>query len=133
MISAAIAALLLSAASPAAPASTPITPTLHVSIGTGYCDRAFVPGTNTRGANPCYLVFGVLAALRYGVLEAGRKARPVQTGLAPDYVLAVIVGGALVCETRHSPRSRSGQCRCCSAAHRRGDKCDRAIGKSDRC
>ena len=71
MIPAAIAALLLSAANPAPPASASITPTLHASIGTGYCDRAFVPGTDTRGANPCYLVFGLQAALRYGVIEAG--------------------------------------------------------------
>jgi hypothetical protein len=68
---AAIAALMLSAASPAASVSTPVTPTLHVSIGTGYCDRATVPGTDDRSGNPCYLFFGVQGALRYGLLEAG--------------------------------------------------------------
>jgi hypothetical protein len=73
MIPAAIAALLLSAASPApaASAAASITPTLHVSIGTGYCDRASVPGSDTRSTNPCYLVFGGQAALRYRLLEAG--------------------------------------------------------------
>jgi hypothetical protein len=71
MIPAAIAALLLSAASPAASASALVTPTLHASIGTGYCDRAMVPGSDTRSANPCYLFFGAQAALRYGLLEAG--------------------------------------------------------------
>jgi hypothetical protein len=71
MISAAIAALLLSVASPAASASAPIAPTLHVSIGTGYCDRARVPGTDIRSANPCYLSFGIQGALRFGLLEAG--------------------------------------------------------------
>ena len=39
-----------------------------------------------------YIVDGLINGLGYGVLEAGRKARPVQTGLAPDYVLAVVIG-----------------------------------------
>jgi len=39
-----------------------------------------------------YIVDGLINGLGYGVLEAGRRARPIQTGLAPDYVLAVIVG-----------------------------------------
>jgi hypothetical protein len=71
MLPAAIAALLLSAAGAIPASSAPITPTMHASIGTGYCDRATVPGTDVRSANPCYLVFGGQAALRYRLLEAG--------------------------------------------------------------
>jgi len=75
MVTAALAALLL-AAPGAPPLSTrvaaPITPSLHLSIGTGYCDRASVPGTDVRSLNqPCYLVFGALASLRHRMLEAG--------------------------------------------------------------
>jgi hypothetical protein len=82
MVSAALAALLLSAAgaaptaaATAAPAATPaasaITPSVHASIGTGYCDRAYVPGTDQQSPNPCYLVFGGQVGLRYRLLEAG--------------------------------------------------------------
>lgn len=74
MVSAALAALLLSSAGPAtlsAPASASISPSLHLSVGTGYCDRASVPGTGQRSPNPCYLVLGVQASLRYRLLEAG--------------------------------------------------------------
>jgi NADH:ubiquinone oxidoreductase subunit 5 (subunit L)/multisubunit Na+/H+ antiporter MnhA subunit len=39
-----------------------------------------------------YVVDGVINMLGYGTLEAGRRARPIQTGLVPDYVLAVVVG-----------------------------------------
>ena len=39
-----------------------------------------------------YVVDGVINMIGYGTLEAGRRARPLQTGLAPDYVLAVVVG-----------------------------------------
>ncbi len=74
MVTAALAALLLAAAGPDAAAlqpAAPLTPALHVSVGTGYCDRGSVPGTDLRGANPCYLVLGVAAGLRYRMLEAG--------------------------------------------------------------
>jgi NADH-quinone oxidoreductase subunit L len=39
-----------------------------------------------------YIVDGMINMLGYGTLEAGRRTRPLQTGLAPDYVLAVVVG-----------------------------------------
>jgi NADH-quinone oxidoreductase subunit L len=39
-----------------------------------------------------YVVDGLINILGYGALEAGRRARPVQTGLAPDYVLAAVLG-----------------------------------------
>ncbi len=74
MVHAPLAALLLAAtgASPlATAAATPITPTAHLSIGTGYCDRATVPGTDVQSANPCYLVIGAVAGVRYRLLEAG--------------------------------------------------------------
>jgi len=77
MVSAALAALLLSAAgaagaAPTAPlAASAISPSVHVSIGTGYCNRAYVPGTEEQSPNPCYLVFGGQAGLRYRLLEAG--------------------------------------------------------------
>ena len=75
MIPAALAALLLSAAGAAAalPASqaAAITPSVHVSVGTGYCDRAYVAGSVEKSPNPCYLVFGALAGLRYRLVEAG--------------------------------------------------------------
>jgi hypothetical protein len=74
MVSAALAALLLAAAPappPGAGSSAPITPTLHGSVGTGYCDRATVPDTGTTSPNPCYLVFGAQASLRYRLLEVG--------------------------------------------------------------
>ena len=74
MIPAAIAALLLSAAgavpAPAKSAGT-VAPSIHLSVGTGYCDRASVPATGETSPNPCYLVFGAQAALRYRLLEAG--------------------------------------------------------------
>ncbi len=73
MLTAALAALLLSAAgpSPSAAAPSPVAPSLHGSVGTGYCDRAYVPGTDQRSPNPCYLVFGAAATLRYRLVEAG--------------------------------------------------------------
>jgi NADH-quinone oxidoreductase subunit L len=39
-----------------------------------------------------YIVDGLINMIGYGTLEAGRRARPLQTGLAPDYVLAVVLG-----------------------------------------
>ena len=69
MVTAALAALLLTAAG--SPSSASVRPTLHGSVGTGYCDRATVPGTETTSPNPCYLVFGAQASLRYRLLEAG--------------------------------------------------------------
>ena len=45
MVTAALAALLLAAPGTPplpAPAAAPVTPSLHVSIGTGYCDRASI-------------------------------------------------------------------------------------------
>jgi NADH-quinone oxidoreductase subunit L len=39
-----------------------------------------------------YIVDGLINILGYGALEAGRRARPMQTGLAPDYVLATVLG-----------------------------------------
>jgi hypothetical protein len=78
MMPAALAALLLAAgpATPAplaaaAPPPASITPALHLSVGTGYCDRPFVPGTDQKSANPCYLVLGALASVRYRLVEAG--------------------------------------------------------------
>jgi hypothetical protein len=64
---AAVAALLLAAA----PASGPLAPALHLSVGTGYCNRASAGALDARSANPCYLVFGVAPALRHRWLEAG--------------------------------------------------------------
>jgi hypothetical protein len=39
-----------------------------------------------------YVVDGLINILGYQALEAGSRARPLQTGLIPDYVLAVVVG-----------------------------------------
>ncbi|MFI5301469.1 MAG: NADH-quinone oxidoreductase subunit L, partial [Polyangiales bacterium] len=39
-----------------------------------------------------YIVDGVINMIGYGSLEAGKRARPIQTGFAPDYVLATMVG-----------------------------------------
>jgi NADH-quinone oxidoreductase subunit L len=39
-----------------------------------------------------YVVDGVINMLGYGALEAGRRARPLQTGFPPDYVLATVAG-----------------------------------------
>jgi NADH-quinone oxidoreductase subunit L len=39
-----------------------------------------------------YIVDGLINAVGYGALEAGRRARPLQTGLVPDYVLAAVIG-----------------------------------------
>ncbi|MEI8259336.1 MAG: proton-conducting transporter membrane subunit, partial [Deltaproteobacteria bacterium] len=39
-----------------------------------------------------YIVDGLINMLGYTSLEAGRRARPIQTGIAPDYVLAVVLG-----------------------------------------
>jgi NADH:ubiquinone oxidoreductase subunit 5 (subunit L)/multisubunit Na+/H+ antiporter MnhA subunit len=52
--------------------------TLVVSDALGWIDR--------------YVVDGMINILGYGTLEAGRRLRPVQTGVAPDYVLAVVAG-----------------------------------------
>lgn len=52
--------------------------TLVVASGLAFTDR--------------YIVDGLINLLGYGAIEAGRKARPIQTGLAPDYVLAVVLG-----------------------------------------
>ncbi len=43
-----------------------------------------------------YIVDGLINMLGYTSLEAGRKARPIQTGVAPDYVLAVVLGAVCV-------------------------------------
>jgi hypothetical protein len=74
MVTAALAALLLAATGSPSLSSRgegSVSPVLHLSVGTGYCDRASVPGTDTRSPNPCYLAFGALAALRYRMVEAG--------------------------------------------------------------
>ncbi|MBK8693855.1 MAG: hypothetical protein IPN17_16590 [Deltaproteobacteria bacterium] len=39
-----------------------------------------------------YLVDGLINMIGYETLEGGRRARPLQTGLAPDYVLAAVLG-----------------------------------------
>ena len=39
-----------------------------------------------------YVVDGFINILGYGTLVAGRRSRPLQTGLVPDYVLAVVLG-----------------------------------------
>lgn len=39
-----------------------------------------------------YVVDGLINMLGYAALEAGRRARPLQTGFAPDYVLATVMG-----------------------------------------
>jgi hypothetical protein len=104
MLAAALAALLLTAAgndpSLAAPAPAAVRPALHVSIGTGYCDRATVPGTETTSTNPCYLVFGAAAALRWRLLEAGvsyegRQPVDMLTLFAFRPPTATVVGGSL--------------------------------------
>jgi NADH-quinone oxidoreductase subunit L len=41
-----------------------------------------------------YVVDGLINLLGYSAIEGGRKLRPVQTGIAPDYVLAVVLGVA---------------------------------------
>lgn len=115
MVTAALAALLL-AAPGASPLSTqvaePITPSLHVSIGTGYCDRASVPGTDIRSSNhPCYLVFGALASLRYRLLEAGvsyegRQPLDLLSLFSFRPPTATVVGGSLGLTGRASERWR---------------------------
>jgi NADH:ubiquinone oxidoreductase subunit 5 (subunit L)/multisubunit Na+/H+ antiporter MnhA subunit len=52
--------------------------TLVVASGLAFTDR--------------YIVDGLINLLGYGAIEGGRKARPIQSGLAPDYVLAVVLG-----------------------------------------
>ncbi len=52
--------------------------TLVVASGLAFVDR--------------YVVDGLINLLGYGAIEAGRKARPIQSGFAPDYVLAVVLG-----------------------------------------
>ncbi|MBI2393957.1 MAG: NADH-quinone oxidoreductase subunit L [Deltaproteobacteria bacterium] len=39
-----------------------------------------------------YVIDGMINWLGYFTIDAGRRARPMQTGFAPDYVLAVVVG-----------------------------------------
>ena len=39
-----------------------------------------------------YIVDGLINMIGYETLEGGRRARPLQTGFAPDYVLAVVLG-----------------------------------------
>lgn len=39
-----------------------------------------------------YVVDGAINFIGYASLEAGERARPMQTGFAPDYVLATVVG-----------------------------------------
>ncbi|MBK6535306.1 MAG: hypothetical protein IPF99_38995 [Deltaproteobacteria bacterium] len=51
---------------------------LVVSSGLAWTDR--------------YLVDGLINMIGYETLEGGRRARPLQTGLAPDYVLAAVLG-----------------------------------------
>ncbi len=41
-----------------------------------------------------YVVDGMINLLGYRTIDAGRGMRPLQTGMAPDYVLAVVVGAA---------------------------------------
>jgi len=41
-----------------------------------------------------YVVDGLINLLGYKTIEAGRAMRPLQTGFAPDYVLALVVGVA---------------------------------------
>jgi len=43
-----------------------------------------------------YVVDGLINLLGYSTLEAGAAARPIQTGLATDYVTAVVVGAVCV-------------------------------------
>jgi hypothetical protein len=115
MVTAALAALLLAAPGTAAlstQAAARITPSLHVSIGTGYCDRASVPGTDIRGTNhPCYLVFGALAALRYRMLEAGvsyegRQPLDLLSLFSFRPPTATVVGGSIGLTGRASERWR---------------------------
>ena len=51
---------------------------LVVSSGLAWTDR--------------YIVDGLINMIGYTTLEGGRRARPLQTGFAPDYVLAVVLG-----------------------------------------
>jgi hypothetical protein len=102
MITAALAALLLAAPVDLAPlqAPSPLAPTLHLSAGTGICDRAMVPGGGVRSPNPCFLVIGIAATLRYQVLEAGityegRQPVDVLTLFAFRPPTATVIGGTL--------------------------------------
>ncbi len=52
--------------------------TLRVADALGWIDR--------------YVVDGAINAIGYGTLEAGARGRRMQTGLAPDYVLAAMLG-----------------------------------------
>jgi NADH-quinone oxidoreductase subunit L len=52
--------------------------TLVISNGLAFIDR--------------YVIDGLINLLGYGTLEAGSRIKPMQTGIIPDYVLAVIVG-----------------------------------------
>jgi hypothetical protein len=67
----ALVALLLAAASPTPLPGSPVTPALHLSVGTGTCDRASPAGQPDQGTNPCLLVIGIAATARYRMLEAG--------------------------------------------------------------
>ena len=100
MAPAALVALLLAAAGPSPAPAAAVTPTLHGSVGTGYCDRATVPATGASSPNPCYLVFGAQASLRYRLLEAGVSYEGRQVldllslfGFRPP--TATVLGGSL--------------------------------------
>jgi hypothetical protein len=104
MVTATLAALLLATPLAASPAAS-IGPVAHLSIGTGSCDRASVPGTDIRSSNPCYLVIGAAAGLRYRLLEAGL----VYEGRQPVDLLtlfqfrpptATVLGGSIGLTTR---------------------------------
>jgi NADH-quinone oxidoreductase subunit L len=43
-----------------------------------------------------YVVDGVINWIGYRTIDAGRRVRPLQTGYAPDYVLAVVLGAVSV-------------------------------------
>ena len=100
MVPAALAALLLAAASPSPPVATTVAPTLHLSVGTGTCDRASAPALTDRGSNPCFLVLGVATTVRYRQLEAGlsyegRQLLDLLTLFSFRPPTATVIGGTL--------------------------------------
>ena len=105
MLAAALAALLLTAAGNgpalAAPAPAAVRPALHVSIGTGYCDRATVPGTehpqpptpatwSSARSPPC-----ATGWWRLGVSYEGRQPLDLLSLFAFRPPTATVVGGSL--------------------------------------